>query len=216
MMLLKFLPISLIILLIGCNPSIVKSDAKMLRAYQASCDKVIADESYDIVCDRYLALSDNPEFITDPNVVKIRKKYIVHREAYKQRREESMKAERAARKTKLDKQYAPATLSQLSDTFLCLRYWSNRGDENHSDAISYDKNLTAELIKRGFTSEQLKDARKGYISIGDSKCMIYAAMGLPSDENRTVTKYTVKIQHVYRKNGVYIYSTNGVITSWQD
>lgn len=45
-------------------------------------------------------------------------------------------------------------------------------------------------------------------------CNMYAAFGTPDNENRHVSSSGVSIQHVYGRT--YIYTDNGVVTSWQD
>ena len=56
--------------------------------------------------------------------------------------------------------------------------------------------------------------RKEQVRIGMSECQLYAAWGLPSDQNRTVGSWGIHIQHIY--GNAYVYTENGRVTSWQD
>lgn len=55
---------------------------------------------------------------------------------------------------------------------------------------------------------------------GAGMCSMYAVMGQPSTENRSVGSWGTRIQHVYRSSSgysaTYIYTVNGKIDAWQD
>lgn len=74
-------------------------------------------------------------------------------------------------------------------------------------------NWVDELTKRGekFNIESIKDKT---INIGGFECDIFASYGRPHRYNRTVNSSGTNVQFVY--DGLYIYTKNGVITSWQD
>lgn len=76
--------------------------------------------------------------------------------------------------------------------------------------------ITAALVKKGMTGDEVELAIAGKIRIGMSRAGMYAAWGQPTDENRTVTAYGVDIQHVYRQFDSYVYTDDGVITSWSN
>lgn len=92
-----------------------------------------------------------------------------------------------------------------------------RGEElGESGVLAPDvaiKLVKAEARRRKlvFNDTQIK---KGLVRIGMSECQLYAAMGLPNEQNRTVGKWGVHIQHIY--GGTYVYTENGRVTSWQD
>lgn len=52
--------------------------------------------------------------------------------------------------------------------------------------------------------------------IGMTDEMAELSLGKPDDINRTVTSRTVKEQWVYSKYGIYLYFTNGLLTSYQN
>lgn len=72
----------------------------------------------------------------------------------------------------------------------------------------------ADIQRRGFSVNTTRAAR-GVIKIGDDVCHLYATLGEPLYENRTVTKHGAHVQHVF-SNSTYFYSENGHITAWQD
>ncbi|MEX0686784.1 MAG: hypothetical protein WD267_10195 [Balneolales bacterium] len=98
----------------------------------------------------------------------------------------------------------------------------------HESVISetYVRAITQlEIRRRDFVnanpdiSEQLKvDILSGSIRIGMTKEMVRAAMGSPSDINRTVTASRISEQWVYgtTRNRFYVYIENGIMTSFQD
>lgn len=57
--------------------------------------------------------------------------------------------------------------------------------------------------------------RNEKVKMGISECQLYATLGLPEDQNRTVGRWGVHIQHIYG-GGNYVYTENGRVTSWQD
>lgn len=53
------------------------------------------------------------------------------------------------------------------------------------------------------------------IGIGISSCQLYASWGSPESENRSVGPWGVHTQHVFGSR-TYVYTRNGIVTSWQD
>jgi hypothetical protein len=97
------------------------------------------------------------------------------------------------------------------DTTVCAEYGSalRAGpDKNEFFLIAQ-----TEARKRGLRlSPKLAMAKR--VSLGMTRCQMYAVLGEPDSVNRTVSRREVHIQHNY--DGTYVYTTNGVITSWQD
>lgn len=75
------------------------------------------------------------------------------------------------------------------------------------------------LVKKEAVRRKLKFddslVDQGRIKMGISECQLYASFGLPEDQNRTVGRWGVHIQHIYG-GGTYVYTENGRVTSWQD
>lgn len=65
-----------------------------------------------------------------------------------------------------------------------------------------------------FTQKEIDSLQPRKIYIGMRKCAMYAAWGEPERENRSVGSWGVRIQHVYGRQ--YVYTSDGVITSFQD
>lgn len=208
------------VILIGCASTSAKTDTELLRDHQSQCDKELATNSYDISCDRYLNLSSKPQFITDPKISEVRKIYILKRNEDIQRKLDERHAAWNSHITEtkriLNNTYSKASLSKLNEKDLCLHFWTLKHESYDIDKSPFIKKVEDELKRRGFKSNQITNARDGDISIGSPTCVMYAALGPPSDENRTVTIQSIRIQHVYRSRRLYIYSVNGSITSWQD
>jgi len=53
------------------------------------------------------------------------------------------------------------------------------------------------------------------IRIGMTEQELRESIGYPISKNRTMTDGKTYIQYVYRNN-VYVYTLNGIVTSWQD
>ena len=59
----------------------------------------------------------------------------------------------------------------------------------------------------------------GTVVIGMTECELLAARGAPSTVNRSVSSYGERKQYVYRSYAgqtVYVYTRDGLVTSWQD
>jgi len=145
----------------------------------------------------------------------------------KKARDERLKAEKiayeakkAAHREQLRKD-APAYLKTINNNSLCIEYGvAVRGE---SVEQSVDPNLdfkespamvVAEAKRRniGFNNLMVKNKQ---VQIGMTICEMYASLGTPEHQNRTVNSHGVLIQHVYHDR-LYVYTDNGVVTSWQD
>ena len=72
-----------------------------------------------------------------------------------------------------------------------------------------------EAHKRGVKiNETLAKAQS--ISIGTNECDLYASLGVPTQQNRTVTASGTRIQHVYGRRNLFVYTVNGRVVAWQD
>lgn len=65
--------------------------------------------------------------------------------------------------------------------------------------------------KLTFNDKQIQNEE---VKIGMTECQLYATWGLPDEQNRTVGRWGIHIQHIYGSK--YIYTENGRVTSWQD
>jgi hypothetical protein len=111
---------------------------------------------------------------------------------------------------------APKALKNFSNLDLCIFYGKILRDEKLDQPFSFKEApamIIAEAKKRGIKVNR-DLVKNSQIRIGMSQCNLYAALGIPEHENRTVGSWGVKIQHVY--DGLYVYTDNGIVTSWQD
>ena len=75
--------------------------------------------------------------------------------------------------------------------------------------------VQAEARRRGYSfSVELVKSQK--VRIGMTECELYASLGFPDKQNRTVSQSGEHIQHVYSSMEAYFYTRNGRLTSWQD
>jgi hypothetical protein len=58
--------------------------------------------------------------------------------------------------------------------------------------------------------------RERRVRIGMSECAVVAALGKPEAANSTHTARGRSTQLVYRQKGMYVYTEDGVVTSWQN
>lgn len=113
----------------------------------------------------------------------------------------------------------PVILRDMDKDRFCVAY----GEAMRGDTIHGVGKLSPDIVIKHVKTEarrrklQLDDslARKGHIKIGISKCQLYASWGMPNDDNESVGRWGVHVQHVYG-SGTYVYTENGRVTSWQD
>jgi len=112
---------------------------------------------------------------------------------------------------------APKILSAMSKEDVCVAYGKALRDSEVEDIGSFPDIL--KLVKKETARRKIKLddmlVRKASIKIGISECQLYASLGMPLDQNRTVGGWGVHIQHVFG-NGTYVYTENGRVTSWQN
>ena len=117
------------------------------------------------------------------------------------------KAKRAARLAEQERiSMLPENMAKLQDFEICIK----AGKENRPDKKSA---WIEELVRRKIKFNP--DAIKNHtIHLDDTECDIFAAYGPPKRYNRRVNKYGTNVQFVY--DGLYIYTENGIVTSWSD
>lgn len=124
---------------------------------------------------------------------------------------EQFKAEEARRRSE-----APTILKAMSKEEFCVAYGKalRKGEIYEIGALPD----TVRLVKQELNRRKLKldDSlvRNEQIRLGISECQLYASWGLPRDQNQSVGRWGIHIQHVYY--GKYVYTENGRVTSWQD
>ena len=59
-----------------------------------------------------------------------------------------------------------------------------------------------------------QDVTGQYLKIGITRCQMLAAWGAPRDQIRSVGSWGENIQHVYPSS--YVYTRNGIVTSYQN
>lgn len=112
----------------------------------------------------------------------------------------------------------PEKLSSMSDDSLCKTYRDARrvggllGDQGASHLREIER-------RNLLTVNELDLVKNKQVQRGMSLCALYASWGVPYDENRSVGRWGTKIQHVYgsrHSRHAYVYSENGIVTSWQN
>ncbi|HAF00409.1 MAG TPA: hypothetical protein DCG63_03855 [Methylophilaceae bacterium] len=79
-----------------------------------------------------------------------------------------------------------------------------------------------ELEKRNLLTErEIAAVNNKEIFIGMTECALYASWGSPKRTNRSVSHDGINIQNIYGdyskySKPTYVYTRNGVVTSWQD
>jgi len=68
--------------------------------------------------------------------------------------------------------------------------------------------------RKAFGPKDIDLISQGSVALGMSEEAMLCALGSPEDRNRTVGSFGVHIQYVF--DGLYVYTENGKVTSWQD
>jgi hypothetical protein len=114
---------------------------------------------------------------------------------------------------------SPEQASQRSDNEVCESYGVfSRSGMWGAAAETYRREIEHRKL---MTTEEWALADKKTIRIGMSRCAMYASWGKPDRENRSVGSYGEHIQHVYNSGyryirPKYVYTRNGIVSSWQD
>lgn len=113
---------------------------------------------------------------------------------------------------------APKNIKGLSLSEFCEFYgYMVRGEDipDFGSANDMKKIMTNEANRRG-VKVNTKLVKEQLLKLGISTCELYASWGLPNNENKSVGSFGVHIQHIYTRSGVYVYSENGRVSSWQE
>lgn len=114
---------------------------------------------------------------------------------------------------------SPKQITAMSNLSLCQAYQNARkighlagdGGANHLQEIQRRKLLS---------DNELDLVKNKQIQRGMSTCALYASWGSPDRENSTVSARGTLIQHIYGwRRGAsrsYVYTENGLVTSWQN
>ncbi len=89
--------------------------------------------------------------------------------------------------------------------------------EVRKENISVIKDL---IKKRGLLNQRdLSGMRRSYswekYIIGMTQCGMYLVLGVPQTENKSVYSSGTHIQHIYEYKDLYVYTDNGIVTSYQ-
>jgi hypothetical protein len=115
-----------------------------------------------------------------------------------------------------------STASTDSDFDVCERFgrYSNTPAFQHGPlAESYFQETQKRQL---LTAREYTAIRDRKIGVGMSECALIASWGRPTIANRSVSRYGVRVQYVYRSPGYYVssaryvYTEDGRVTSWQD
>lgn len=122
--------------------------------------------------------------------------------------------ERAKNQKRLD---APKFLRELSKENFCFVVGTATRDSFIIGIGTYPEFPT--LVKKETTRRRLalnyNQILEKTIQIGISDCQLLATLGASIKQNRTVTRTSVHVQHIY-SNGLFVYTENGRVTAWQD
>lgn len=106
--------------------------------------------------------------------------------------------------------------AEMSADFLCINYaYTNQSKSDRFPAIR------DEIQRRKLLADSERAAvEQGVMQIGMSRCAMLAVQGYPLAENNTTSAAGSYVQHVFNSPGgrkkVYVYTTNGRVTSWQN
>jgi hypothetical protein len=113
---------------------------------------------------------------------------------------------------------APSKLKEMSKEEFCEFYGNVLRDKHDALYDLGERPDAVALVKTEARRRKLSFSdilvRKEQISVGNSICQLNAQWGIASQQNRSAGSWGVDIQHVY--GGTYVYTRNGVVTSWQD
>lgn len=108
-------------------------------------------------------------------------------------------------------------LSEMPQNELCLVYGrALRGEKIRQKRLGFKgaSQKVIDFVHKITLNMEDNSIKNKTIHLKMNICNMYAAWGLPEDENRSVGSFGVHIQHIYP--GTYVYTENGVITSYQD
>ena len=219
----------------GETPSIMNTPIFFSQDWCPSSDDIDAlSKHYKLTmsgCCVFKAERNSPERIASERTIEIFKDHVVNQqdigncmnsspELQFKRRQETQAVELARLQAiNIEIRELPMRLRSLDENYLCSAAGNLvRGQPGLQEAaILKEKALpyVAAELKRRRTVLDFARVKAENIGIGDTECQLYAAWGMPQHSNRTVTRNTVNIQHVYGTR-TYVYTENGRVRSWQD
>lgn len=116
---------------------------------------------------------------------------------------------------------SPERWARASDKGLCEWVGAQTIRKSHRDGVQ-------ELVRRRkVRPEAVATIHARKLAIGMNSCEMVAAVGPPTDQNRSVSAWGTRTQWVYDyyggtvragsyKRPLYIYTENQIVTSWQD
>ena len=139
-------------------------------------------------------------------------------------------------------EFVRLSIQQDSNLDLCLNYLSTTRVVTPAylksssvdgffpfNSADYAQKTRVEVERRGLlNATDKKNFPRQKFTIGSSECGLFAAWGKPEDTNKTVTANQVDVQYVFCSEYAYIgsssicvkskyaYTTNGVVTAWQE
>jgi hypothetical protein len=107
------------------------------------------------------------------------------------------------------------SLPEMSSDFLCQHFGNNYASETHRVP-----SIKAEIQARKLIPESEWPAvNRRELTIGMSRCGMYAVQGSEMGANSTTTASGTSVQHIFLNSNSlkreYVYTTNGVVTAWQ-
>jgi hypothetical protein len=111
-------------------------------------------------------------------------------------------------------QFDMQKLRAIDKYVLCQDYYTMNKQEQLTSISK--KQFQTVLKENGLTDKELEMINERKIFIGMSQCGLYASWGKPTKENKSVNRWSIRIQHIYGYNRNYVYTENGLITSWQN
>lgn len=103
------------------------------------------------------------------------------------------------------KQFCEKTLRNLARTDF------NKWKQPYAEAV-----VDVAIRDHGFELKELRNIASRSFEIGSSECALVAALGAPTKTNATTTARSRRVQWVYRDRGMYVYTLDGKVNSYQD
>jgi hypothetical protein len=106
--------------------------------------------------------------------------------------------------------------AKLTEERACVLYGEAIRRADLQQAPVLREELARRNIHMGSAEDELIGAKR--LRVGTSRCLMWAAWGSSTRDNRTTTAYGTRIQHVFGSSGTrnYVYTENGRITAIQN
>ncbi|OWQ44253.1 hypothetical protein CDL60_26225 [Roseateles noduli] len=178
--------------------------------------------------DGYLPIRSRFNFADSRGVVALTIYSRAHEDAAQKRREiedqararaQKAKDETTAREAEARANMRVSMVSLADDLDLCAAQGLLLRGESLTSMPPFlnsdDELLTKEFARRRLSFNRAQ-AKEETLSRGMSECSMAASYGRPTKRNRSVGSWGVRVQYVYEQLGMYIYTRNGRVDSWQD